>query len=132
MKLTTDNILKLNSILIDLIQELNKKDETIELGTALTKALSKLIDTQKEYENMKQNWYDVELKMYSTIERIEANTAEEAQEILEDTLNNESDYVDKLDTSDFYVGSVIQTGITSEYEEYINIHKKPLINKEES
>ena len=42
MKLTTDNILRLNNYLIDLLKECNKNDATVDLGTSLSNAITEM------------------------------------------------------------------------------------------
>ena len=128
MKLTTDNILKLNGILVDLIQNCNKENATVEMGTALTNALTTLIENEKTIEEMKQYEFQCEIELYPLVQYIEANTAEEAIELMEQQIED-TGFLQDLTSADFHCDKAEIVKTTKEYKQYIDKHKRPLEDK---
>ena len=128
MKLSTDNILKLNGILVDLVQTCNKENATVEMGTALTNALTTLIENEKAIEEMKQYEFQCEIELYPLVQYIEANTAEEAIELMEQQIED-SAFLQDLTTSDFHCEQAEIVKKTPEYKDYCDLHKIKLKDK---
>ena len=127
MKLSTDNILKLNGILVDLVQTCNKENATVEMGTALTNALTTLIENEKVIEEMKQYEFQCEIELYPMVQYIEANSAEEAIELMEQKID--VNFINDLVPSDFHCETADKIKPTKEYKQYIDKHKRPLEDK---
>ena len=128
MKLSTDNILKLNGILVDLIQNCNKENATVEMGTALTNALTTLIENEKAIEEMKQYEFQCEIELYPLVQYIEANSAEEAIELMEQQIED-TGFMQDLTSADFHCDKAEIVKTTKEYKQYIDKHKRPLEDK---
>ena len=128
MKLSTDNILKLNGILEDLIQTCNKENATVEMGTALTNALTTLIENEKVIEEMKQYEFQCEIELYPLVQYIEANSAEEAIELMEQQIED-TGFMQDLTSADFHCDKAEIVKTTKEYKQYIDKHKRPLEDK---
>tara|TARA_R100001244_G_C5065648_1_gene110003 strand:+ start:78 stop:476 length:399 start_codon:yes stop_codon:yes gene_type:complete len=132
MKLTTDNILKINNYLIDLVQECNRTDAEVELGTSLSNALTHLNkedNAEKEtFEEMKQYEFQCEIELYPLVQYIEANTAEEAIELMEQQIED-TGFMQDLTSADFHCEKAEIVKTTKEYKQYIDAHKKPLKDK---
>ena len=126
MKLTTDNILRINNFLIDLLQECNKNEATVELGTSLTNALTQMNkeDNPEDecFTEIKKYEYSCEIEMYPMVQYIEANSADEAIELMEEQIED-SGFLQDLTTSDFHCETAEQVKMTSEYKKYVEEHK---------
>jgi hypothetical protein len=71
---------------------------------------------------MKKYEYACEIEMHPTVQYIDANTSEEAMELMQQIVADES-FIHDLDPNDFKVVSADQVRITSEYKEYVDKHK---------
>ena len=129
MKLTTDNILRINNFLIDLLQECNKNEATVELGTSLTNALTQMNkEDNPEDENfteIKKYEYQCKIEFYDMVQYIDANTAEEAVELMEQQIED-SAFLQDLTTSDFHCEQAEIVKLTPEYKDYCDLHKIPM------
>ena len=129
MKLTTDNILRVNNFLIDLIQKCNENNATVELGTSLTNALTQMNkeDNPEDecFTEIKKYEYSCEIEMYPMVQYIYANTAEEAVELMEAEIED-SAFLQDLTTSDFHCEQADVVKMTPEYKEYCDKHKIPM------
>ena len=126
MKLTTDNVLRINNFLIDLIQECKKNNAEVELGTSLTNALTQMNkeDNPEDecFTEIKKYEYSCEIEFYPMVQYIEANTADEAVELMEQQIED-SGFLQDLTTSDFHCETAEQVKMTSEYKKYVEKHK---------
>ena len=134
MKLTTDNVLRVNNFLIDLIQKCNENNAEVELGTSLTNALTQMnkednsdIDT---FEEMKKYEFQCEIELYQMVLYIDANTADEAMELMEMQIED-SGFLQDLTVDDFHCVQAHKVKPTPEYKKYMDKHKRPLIDTDE-
>ena len=132
MKLTTDNVLRINNFLIDLIQECKKNDAEVELGTSLTNALTQMNkeDNPEDecFTEIKKYEYSCEIEFYPMVQYIEANTADEAIELMEQQIED-SAFLQDLTTSDFHCEQADIVKMTPEYKDYCDLHKIKLKDK---
>ena len=132
MKLTTDNILRLNNYLIDLLKECNKNKSTVELGTSLSNAITEMNkEDNPEDENfteIKKYEYSCEIEFYPMVQYIDANTADEAVELMEQIIED-SQFLQDLTTSDFHCENAEIVKLTPEYKDYCDLHKIKLKDK---
>jgi len=127
MKLTTDNILRINNFLIDLLQECNKNNAEVELGTSLSNALTEMNKENETYEEMKKYEYACQIEMHPFHKYVEANTADEAIELIENEIED-SGFLQDLTKNDFHCDTADIIKPTPEYKEYCNKHKIKLDN----
>ena len=129
MKLTTDNILRINNFLIDLIQKCNENDAEVELGTSLTNALTQMNKEDnpedESFTEIKKYEYSCEIELYPMVQYIEANTADEAVELMEQQIED-SGFLQDLTTSDFHCENAEIIKTTKEYKAYCDKHKIPI------
>ena len=132
MKLTTDNVLRVNNFLIDLIQECNKNNAEVELGTSLTNALTQMNkEDNPEDENfteIKKYEYQCQIEFYDMVQYIDANTAEEAVALMEQQIED-SAFLQDLTTSDFHCETAEIIKTTKEYKAYCEEYKIKLKDK---
>ncbi len=130
MKLTTDNILRINNFLINLLQECNKNDAEVELGTSLSNALTEMNKEDnpedETFTEIKKYEYACQIEMHPFHKYVEANTADEAIELIKQEIN--VDLINELVPSDFHCDTVDIIKPTPEYKEYCNKHKIKLDN----
>ena len=130
MKLTTDNILRINNFLINLLQECNKNDAEVELGTSLSNALTEMNKEDnpedETFTEIKKYEYACQIEMHPFHKYVEANTADEAIELIKQEIN--VDFINELVPSDFHCDTVDIIKPTPEYKEYCNKHKIKLDN----
>ena len=132
MKLTTDNILRLNNYLIDLLKECNKNKSTVELGTSLSNAMTEMNkEDNPEDENfteIKKYEYQCHIEFYPMVQYIDANTADEAVELMEQIIED-NQFLQDLTTSDFHCEEAEIVKMTQEYKDYCDLHKIKLKDK---
>jgi hypothetical protein len=132
MKLTTDNILRLNSYLINLLQECNKNNAEVELATSLTNAITEMNKednpNDEELQEMKKYEFSCNIEFYPMVQYIEANTAEEAIELMEQQIED-SAFLQDLTTSDFHCETADIVKVTPEYKAYCDKYKIKLKDK---
>lgn len=132
MKLTTDNILRLNNYLIDLLKECNKNDATVDLGTSLSNAITEMNKEDnpedETFTEIKKYEYQCHIEFYPMVQYIDANTAEEAIELMEQQIED-SAFLQDLTTSDFHCEQAEIVKMTPEYKDYCDLHKIKLKDK---
>ena len=132
MKLTTDNILRLNNYLINLLKECNKNDARVDLGTSLSNAITEMNkEDNPEDENfteIKKYEYQCHIEFYPMVQYIDANTADEAIELMEQQIED-SAFLQDLTTSDFHCEQADIVKMTPEYKDYCDLHKIKLKDK---
>ena len=121
MKLNKDNIQRINTYLKDLLKECNKGKSEVELATSLTNAITEMNNEDDAIKEMKKYEYQCEIELYPMVQYIEANSAEEAIELMEEQIN--VDFINDLLPSDFTCDNASQVKMTKEYKDYVNKHK---------
>ena len=123
LALTKENVDKL----IDKLKaELNiGMNQTLE--NAIVQASREIAQAQDmlEIEEMKKYEFSCEIEMYPMVQYIEANTAEEAIEIMEREIED-SAFLQDLDKRDFHCEVANQVKNTKEYQKYVNDNKTKL------
>ena len=127
MKLTSNNITRITNFLIVLLQECNKNNAEVELETSLTNALTEMKNEDKTYTEMKKYEYVCQIEMHPFHKYIEANTADEAIELIENEIED-SGFLQDLTENDFHCNAADIIKPTPEYKEYCNKHKIKLDN----
>ena len=127
MKLTSNNITRITNFLIVLLQECNKNNAEVELETSLTNALTEMKNEDKTYTEMKKYEYVCQIEMHPFHKYIEANTADEAIELIENEIED-SGFLQDLTKNDFHCNTADIIKPTPEYKEYCNKHKIKLDN----
>ena len=127
MKLDTDSVLELNNILLNLIERCKKENADVDLATALTNALIEMLENKEEIKEMKKYEFACEIELYPMVQYIEANSADEAVELMEQQIN--VDFIKDLVPSDFHCETANQIKVTKEYKKYIDKHKITLEDK---
>ena len=112
MKLNDDNIQRINQYLLELLKECIKNESEVEMATSLTNAITEM----KRFE------YQCEIELYPMVQYIEANSADEAIELMEQQIED-SGFLQDLTTSDFHCETAEQVKMTSEYKKYVEKHK---------
>jgi hypothetical protein len=128
MLLNDETLQKINNYLVDLIEVCDEDNINIELETALKNAF-KYVNKPEEIVEIKKHWYDISIEMHTIIDSVQANSADEAQEIVEDRIYEDDLYINEKHICEYYVSNVTQERTTKEYREYIENNKKTL-NKE--
>jgi len=83
---------------------------------------------EKSINEMKKYEFCCEIELHPTVQYIDANTSEEAMELMQQIIADES-FIHELDPNDFKVVSADQVRLTSEYKEYVDKHKIKLEDK---
>ena len=111
-------------ILIDKLKaELNTGIEQT-LENALIQASREMAQAQDmvEIEEMKKYEFSCEIEMYQMVQYIDANTAEEAVEIMEREIED-TGFMQDLDSRDFHCEVANQVKMTEEYKKYVDDNK---------
>ena len=87
MKLNKDNIQRVNTYLKDLLKECNKGKSEVELATSLTNAITEMNKEDDAIKEMKKFEYQCEIELYPMVQYIEANSADEAIELMEQKID---------------------------------------------
>lgn len=97
------------------------------LENALIQASREMAQAQDmvEIEEMKKYEFSCEIEMYPMVQYIEANTAEEAIEIMEREIEDTA-FMQDLDSRDFHCEVANQVKMTTEYKEYVDNNKTKL------
>jgi len=121
LKLTSANVNNLMQRVLDDIQynQKHKIDDT--LANTINRnmrELTQIID-DKEITEIKQYEFSCDIELYPMVQYIDANTAEEAIELIEQQINDES-FLHELDCRDFHCTGANIVQQTKEYKEWIN------------
>ena len=122
MKLNDDNIQRVNEYLLELLQECIKNKSEVEMATSLTNAITEMNKEDQDINEMKRFEYQCEIELYPMVQYIEANSADEAIELMEEQIED-SGFLQDLTTSDFHCETASQVKMTSEYKKYVEEHK---------
>jgi len=125
LKLTSANVNNLMQRVLDDIQynQKHKIDDT--LANTINRnmrELTQIID-DKEITEIKQYEFSCDIELYPMVQYIDANTAEEAIELIEQQINDES-FLHELDCRDFHCTGANIVQQTKEYKEWINKNKE--------
>ena len=121
MKLNLNNIERVNEYLTALLKECIKNKSEVEMATSLTNAITEMNKEDQAITEMKRFEYQCEIELYPMVQYIEANSAKEATEIMEEQIN--VDFINDLVPSDFTCDNATQVKMTKEYKDYVNKHK---------
>ena len=122
MKLNDDNIQRINQYLLELLKECIKNESEVEMATSLTNAITEMNKEDQAITEMKRFEYICEIELYPMVQYIEANSADEAIELMEEQIED-SGFLQDLTTSDFHCETAEQVKMTSEYKKYVEKHK---------
>ena len=94
------------------------------LENALIQASREMAQAQDmvEIEEMKKYEFSCEIEMYPMVQYIDANTAEEAVEIMEREIED-TGFIQDLDSRDFHCEVANQVKMTEEYKKYVDDNK---------
>jgi len=125
LELTSTNVNNLMQRVLDDIQynQKHKIDDT--LANTINRnmrELTQMID-DKEITEIKQYEFSCDIELYPMVQYIDANTAEEAIELIEQQINDES-FLHELDCRDFHCTGANIVQQTKEYKEWINKNKE--------
>ena len=95
------------------------------LATALNYEMQNLAQTidYDELEEIKQYEYSCEIELYPMLQYVEANSAKEAIEIVEQQMKDEK-FLNELDSRDFHCTSANIVKETKEYKNWRESHKE--------
>lgn len=95
------------------------------LADAINRNMRELAQMQdeKEITEIKQYEFSCDIELYPMVQYIDANTAEEAIELMEQQINDES-FLHDLDCRDFHCTGANIVQQTEEYKEWINKNKE--------
>lgn len=79
----------------------------------------------REIEEMKKYEYSCEIEMYPIVQYIEANTSEEALELMKKEIED-SAFLQDFDKEEFYCKIANQVKMTKEYKKYVDNNKTKL------
>ena len=118
---------KLNEHTMMQFIELLQKELITNPGNDMMQSLAFVSRQLQELEEfgivqMKKYEFACEIELHPTVQYVDANTSEEAMELMQQIVADES-FIHGLDPNDFKVVSADQVRITSEYKEYVDIHK---------
>jgi hypothetical protein len=125
LALTSANINNLMQKTLDDVQfnVSNNIGET--LADAINRNMRELAQMQdeKEITEIKQYEFSCDIELYPMVQYIDANTAEEAIELMEQQINDES-FLHELDCRDFHCTGANIVQQTKEYKEWIDKNKE--------
>ena len=120
LALTKENVDKLiNKLKAELNIGMNQT-----LENAIIQASREIAQAQDmlEIEEMKKYEFSCEIEMYPMVQYIDANTAEEAIEIMEREIED-TGFMQDLDSRDFHCEVANQIKMTEEYKKYVDDNK---------
>ena len=97
------------------------------LENAIVQASREMAQAQDmlEIEEMKKYEFSCEIEMYPMVQYIEANTSQEAIEIMEREIED-SGFLQDLDKRDFHCDFANQVKMTADYKKYVDDNKTKL------
>jgi len=127
LAMTSENVNTLMQRVLDRIKANSVIDAPLDwnLATALNyemQNLAQILD-DKEITEMKQYEFSCEIELYPMLQYVDANTAEEAIEKMEEIISDES-FLHDLDTRDFHCVSANIVKETKEYKNWRESHKE--------
>jgi len=127
LALTDSNVNTLMQRVLDRIKANSVIDEPLpwNLATALNYEMQNLAQTKDyaELEEMKQYEYSCEIELYPMLQYVEANSAEEAIELVEQQMKDDK-FLKEIDSRDFHCTSANIVKETKEYKQWRESHKE--------
>jgi len=127
LALTDSNVNTLMQRVLDRIKANSVIDEPLpwNLATALNYEMQNLAQTidYDELEEMKQYEYSCEIELYPMLQYVEANSAKEAIELVEQQMKDDK-FLNELDSRDFHCTSANIVKETKEYKQWRESHKE--------
>ena len=127
LAMTSENVNTLMQRVLDRIKANSVIDAPLDwnLATALNYEMQNLVQIldDKEITEMKQYEFSCEIELYPMLQYVDANTAEEAIEKMEEIISDES-FLHDLDTRDFHCVSANIVKETKEYKNWRESHKE--------
>ena len=103
---------------MDYNEKHNVKDTLVNIINRNLRELAQIID-EKELTEIKQYEFSCEIELYPMVQYVDANTAEEAMEKMEQIIEDES-FLHDLDTRDFHCTSANIVKETNEFKAWRN------------
>ncbi len=124
---------KLNEKTMMQFIELLQKECITNPGNDMMQSLAYVSRQMQEIEEesineMKKYEFACEIELHPTVQYVDANTSEEAMELMQQIVADES-FIHELDPNDFKVVSADQIRLTDEYRKYVDKHKIKLEDK---
>jgi hypothetical protein len=127
LALTDTNVNTLMQRVLDRIKANSVINEPLpwNLATALNYEMQNLAQTidYDELEEIKQYEYSCEIELYPMLQYVEANSAKEAIELVEQQMKNDK-FLNELDSRDFHCTSANIVKETKEYKQWRESHKE--------
>jgi len=127
LALTDTNVNTLMQRVLDRIKANSVINEPLpwNLATALNYEMQNLAQTidYDELEEIKQYEYSCEIELYPMLQYVEANSAEEAIELVEQQMKDDK-FLKELDSRDFHCTSANIVKETKEYKQWRESHKE--------
>jgi len=128
LALTTENV---NNVMQKVLDEIKHNgryyvDNGQTLADSINRNMRELaqIQDEKEITEMKKYEFSCEIELYPMVQYVEANTAEEAMELMEQSI--EESILDDLDSRDFHCVGANIVKETKEYKNWIKSNKEQL------
>ena len=129
LALTTANV---NNVMQKVLDDIKHNERYyVDNGQTLADAINRnmrelaQIQDEKEITEMKKYEYMCEIELYGMCQYLEANSSEEAMELMEEMIK-EPKFLKSLDARDFHCSAANQVKVTKDYKNYIDSHKEPL------
>ena len=127
LALTDTNVNTLMQRVLDRIKANSVINEPLpwNLATALNYEMQNLAQTidYDELEEIKQYEYSCEIELYPMLQYVEANSAEEAIELVEQQMKDDK-FLKEIDSRDFHCTSANIVKETKEYKQWRESHKE--------
>ena len=127
LALTDSNVNTLMQRVLDRIKANSVIDKPLQwnLATALNYEMQNLAQTidYDELEEIKQYEYSCEIELYPMLQYVEANSAEEAIELVEQQMKDDK-FLNELDSRDFHCTSANIVKETKEYKQWRESNKE--------
>tara|TARA_R110002012_G_C11634451_1_gene610076 strand:+ start:314 stop:727 length:414 start_codon:yes stop_codon:yes gene_type:complete len=125
VKLTSANVNNLMQRVLDDISYNEKHNVHQTLTETINRNMRELaqILDEEEITEIKQYEYSCDIELYPMVQYVDANTSEEAMELMEQIINDES-FLHDLDCRDFHCTGANIVQSTKEFKNYINKNKE--------
>lgn len=125
LKPTNTNVNTLMQRVLDRINKNESHPVPWSLSDVINQEMMNLAQTidYDELEEMKQYEYSCEIELYPMLQYVEANSAKEAIEIVEQQMKDDK-FLDELDSRDFHCTSANIVKETKEYKQWRESHKE--------
>lgn len=125
LKPTNTNVNTLMQRVLDRINKNESHPVPWSLSDVINQEMMNLAQTidYDELEEIKQYEYSCEIELYPMLQYVEANSAKEAIEIVEQQMKDDK-FLDELDSRDFHCTSANIVKETKEYKQWRESHKE--------